>query len=110
MKINIRRQRFDLEAHLIVHAVRTKQAIAMFAANAVAEQAPAFRLRLIGRGGDLGQEDVPIFPGNDMPGARDPDNQFKIVAFNLAYREDVEELGVKGPAIKLEDQIADPRP
>ena len=43
----------------------------MFAAHRITQEAAFLGERLIGVG-DFGQEDVFVFPGDDVPGARDP--------------------------------------
>src|SRR5260370_34316649 len=92
------RQRFHLEAHLVVDAVGARQAVTVFAAYPVAKQPAAFRQGLIRGRGNFGQTNVAILPGNDVTGARDANGQFVIFPLYLANGQDVEELGMERSA------------
>ncbi len=62
----LRRQRFDLKAHLVMNPVSASEAACLFLAQSIIEQSPPLRQRLVGRGGDFGEADVRIVPRDDV--------------------------------------------
>jgi hypothetical protein len=73
------------------------------------EKATAFGQGLILSGGHLGQLKVRVAPGENMPGAGNPDVKLVVFALNLASRENFKQLRMDRPAIEPENQVADPR-
>jgi hypothetical protein len=67
-----------------------------------------FRQGLIA-GGDFGEIDLAIAPGDNVSSPGDPDGQFVVLALDLANCQDIKQLGMQRSAIKLENQIAHPR-
>jgi len=105
----LRRQRLDLKAGLIGDVAGAADVAIVLAAEAIVEKAAFFRERLLA-GGDLREEDVGILPADDVPRPRDADNDLVVLAADAALGEDLEKLGMKGPAVQVKMQVADPRP
>src|SRR5262249_11275861 len=106
---NLRRQRLDLEAHLIADAEHTRDLVALLAAQLMIDKPALLRQKLIAGGGNFGKVNVAAFPGDDVPGPSDAHGQVGAVVLNLAHGKDVKQLGVQRPAKNLEYQVADPR-
>src|SRR5207249_2106006 len=64
---------------------------------------------LLDGGGDLGQMNLAILPGNHVAGPGDANRQLIVLPLNPAQSEDVEQLGVQRPPVELKDQIRDSR-
>src|SRR5262249_132182 len=78
---------------LVLDAVGTAQGAAVFTAEAVAEQTPFLGQLLVGGGGDLGEEHIRVFPGDDMAGPRGAQRQFIVLALHLAGGQHSARLG-----------------
>ena len=72
----------DLKAHLITDPMSAQQTSGVLPAQAIAEQAALIGQRLIGSGRDLCQDNVAVFPGDDMAGPGDSYGQLVIFALN----------------------------
>src|SRR5262245_31934786 len=68
---DLRRQRFDLKAHLVDDAVSARKGTAVLASQPVVQQATAFRQGLVGGRRHFREQDIGVFPGDDVAGACD---------------------------------------
>src|SRR5260370_20890397 len=105
---NFRRQYFHLEVHLVTNATRESPGSALLAAEAITEQGPLPRQRLLG-GRDFRDVNLAMYPRDDMAGTSNAHGNIDIVARNLTHGEDIKQLRMQGPSIELENQVADPR-
>jgi hypothetical protein len=106
---DFRRQRFDLEIHLVSYPVTAGHARGVFAAQSVAE-----RTAIFGKGaidiGQFGQQAIGVFPGDKVSGAGDMDGDLIIGAFDAAHSQDIEKLRMQRSFVELKDQVGYPGP
>src|SRR5262249_39245349 len=101
----VRRQYFHLETGLVVDAVRTGERGTVLVAQTITEEPSLLGEELVGGSGHFGEVDVVVFPRNDVPGARDANDDLVVFVLDLARGEDVKQLGVQRPPVELKDQI-----
>src|SRR4029077_3285597 len=102
-------QRFHLEAHLVADAPGAAQAVAMFTADPITQEATVFGKNIVPARGDFCQKSVVVFVGEDVTAACDAHAQFVIIAAHAALGENLEQFGMERSAIKLKDEIRNQR-
>ena len=80
-------------------------AVVSLALEAIRQQPPLLRQRVIGGRSDFGQCQGVIPPSDQVPGARDVDRGLVFAALDGPRRMNLEQLGVERTTVKLKDQL-----
>src|SRR5262249_54660554 len=98
----------ELKADLVAHSAAASDLVGAFAFEAVGNQPPLLRQRVMGAGGDFGKREIFLIrPGDDMAGTRDVDRGLVIATLHSARAVDLKELGMQCAAVQLKHQLGD---
>jgi hypothetical protein len=104
-----RRHGFNLKARLIRDAVTARQGACVLAAHAEMQQAALLGEMLIDVG-DLGHEDIGVFPRDHVARACNAYVDDRVLVLHAPLGYDVEQFRVQWSSIDLEDEIGNPGP
>ncbi len=99
-------QGLDLKAGLVMDAVRAREIRALLLMEAISQKSSPFGKILPCRRGHFRQENIGIFPGDDVACTGDAHRQAEVGVYDGTLRQDIEKFGVQGSAVHLEDQVS----